>query len=149
MISTRNTPCSCCVSIVLAYFSVLAIPVRTQESWKHDAPGFLFFGWESWNHEAPPVVGRVNKRVWTGTVLAEKWTCVRFLHLVLAEDWRVQKQPKAETYHLGHNKQTCYETNRRILARNRTLVLNTASIRWNIGVRGHQTENSLQYQETW
>lgn len=28
--------------LVSRYFSALAIPVRTQESWKHDAPGFLF-----------------------------------------------------------------------------------------------------------
>lgn len=28
--------------LVSLYFSIFAIPVRTQESWKHDAPGFLF-----------------------------------------------------------------------------------------------------------
>lgn len=94
MISTRKAPCSRCISVVHACFSLL---LRTCYSGQNSGvmetrcPRLLFFGWESRNHDAPPVMGRVNKRVRTGTVLAGKWTIVRFLHLVLAEDWRVQK----------------------------------------------------------
>lgn len=42
MTSSRNNLRSWCVSNMHDYFSALAIPVGTRESWKHDAPRFLF-----------------------------------------------------------------------------------------------------------
>lgn len=41
VVSVVVTPLCMLVSL---YFSVFAIPVRTQESWKHDAPGFFSAG---------------------------------------------------------------------------------------------------------